>query len=171
MDGLAYWLFIAALYFLSSLMKRRQQKFARNKLEREDIDADDSDFIENKTSPAPESMDDFFDQLRNYGKEFLDFEEDDDHQYLSEDEEQIEQEVIIEEPSEEPSEEKSRAVFEDLSEEKLEPIHEEYRITKKQNQNMSLLVNSILSDNNKVKKAIILKEIFDKPRALRRSMR
>ena len=167
MDGLAYWLFIAALYFLSSLMKRRQQKFARNKLEREDIDADDSDFIENKTSPAPESMDDFFDQLRNYGKEFLDFEEDDDDQYPSEDEEQIEQEVIIEEPSED----KSRAVFEDLSEEKLEPIHEEYRITKKQNQNMSLLVNSILSDNNKVKKAIILKEIFDKPRALRRSMR
>ena len=167
MDGLAYWLFIAALYFLSSLMKRRQQKFARNKLEREDIDADDSDFNENKTSPAPESMDDFFDQLRNYGKEFLDFEEDDDDQYLSEDEEQIEQEVIIEEPSED----KSRAVFEDLSEEKLEPIHEEYRITKKQNQNMSLLVNSILSDNNKVKKAIILKEIFDKPRALRRSMR
>ena len=167
MDGLAYWLFIAALYFLSSLMKRRQQKFARNKLEREDIDADDTDFIENKTSPAPESMDDFFDQLRNYGKEFLDFEEDDDEQYLSEDEEQIEQEVIIEEPSED----KSRAVFEDLSEEKLEPIHEEYRITKKQNQNMSLLVNSILSDNNKVKKAIILKEIFDKPRALRRSMR
>jgi hypothetical protein len=167
MDGLAYWLFIAALYFLSSLMKRRQQKFARNKLEREDIDADDSDFIENKTSPSPESMDDFFDQLRNYGKEFLDFEEDDDDQYPSEDEEQIEQEVIIEEPSED----KSRAVFEDLSEEKLEPIHEEYRITKKQNQNMSLLVNSILSDNNKVKKAIILKEIFDKPRALRRSMR
>ena len=165
MDGLAYWLFIAALYFLSSLMKRRQQKFARNKLEREDIDADDSDFIENKTSP--ESMDDFFDQLRNYGKEFLDFEEEDDDQYPSEDEEQIEQEVIIEEPSED----KSRAVFEDLSEEKLEPIHEEYRITKKQNQNMSLLVNSILSDNNKVKKAIILKEIFDKPRALRRSMR
>ena len=167
MDGLAYWLFIAALYFLSSLMKRRQQKFARNKLEREDIDADDSDFIENKTSPAPESMDDFFDQLRNYGKEFVDFEEEDDDQHLSEDEEQIEQEVIIEEPSED----KSRAVFEDLSEEKLEPIHEEYRITKKQNQNMSLLVNSILSDNNKVKKAIILKEIFDKPRALRRSMR
>ena len=167
MDGLAYWLFIAALYFLSSLMKRRQQKFARNKLEREDINADDSDFIENKTSPSPESMDDFFDQLRNYGKEFLDFEEEDDDQYLSEDEEQIKQEVIIEEPSED----KSRAVFEDLSEEKLEPIHEEYRITKKQNQNMSLLVNSILSDNNKVKKAIILKEIFDKPRALRRSMR
>jgi len=166
MDGLAYWLFIAALYFLSSLMKRRQQKFARNKLEREDIDPDDSDFIDNKT--APESMDDFFDQLRNYGKEFLDFEEeDDDDQYPSEDEEKIDQEVIIEEPSED----KSRAVFEDLSEEKLEPIHQEYRITKKQNQNMSLLVNSILSDNNKVKKAIILKEIFDKPRALRRSMR
>lgn len=167
MDGLAYWLFIAALYFLSSLMKRRQQKFARNKLEREDIDADDSDFIDNKTSPSPESMDDFFDQLRNYGKEFLDFEEEDNDQYPSEDEEKIDQEVIIEEPSED----KSRAVFEDLSEEKLEPIHQEYRITKKQNQNMSLLVNSILSDNNKVKKAIILKEIFDKPRALRRLMR
>ena len=166
MDGLAYWLFIAALYFLSSLMKRRQQKFARNKLEREDIDPDDSDFIDNKT--APESMDDFFDQLRNYGKDFLDFEEEDyDDQYSSEDEEKIDHEVIIEEPTED----KSRAVFEDLSKEKLEPTHQEYRITKKQDQNISSLVNSILSDNNKVKKAIILKEIFDKPRALRRSMR
>jgi hypothetical protein len=28
-----------------------------------------------------------------------------------------------------------------------------------------------LNDNNKVKKAIILKEIFDKPRAIRRSIR
>ena len=31
--------------------------------------------------------------------------------------------------------------------------------------------NSLLEDNNKVKKAIILKEIFDKPRGLRRSIR
>ena len=45
MEGLAYWLFIAALYFLSTLMKKRQQKIARNKLDQEDAVSDNSDFI------------------------------------------------------------------------------------------------------------------------------
>ena len=62
-------------------------------------------------------------------------------------------------------------IFEDVSEDSPKPIHKEYRIKTTKNENISLLVNSILSDNNKVKKAIILKEIFDKPRAIRRSIR
>ena len=71
MEGLAYWLFIAVLYFLSSLMKRRQQNFARKKLDQEDIKYEQNDFVETDPDPEPETMDDFFDQLRNYGKEFL----------------------------------------------------------------------------------------------------
>ena len=67
MEGLAYWLFIAALYFLSSLMKKKQQKVARKRLDQEETASDNSDFIETE----PETMDDFFDQLKNYGKEFL----------------------------------------------------------------------------------------------------
>ncbi|MEE3196251.1 MAG: hypothetical protein VX260_04775 [Candidatus Neomarinimicrobiota bacterium] len=161
MEGLAYWLFIAALYFLSTLMKKRQQKIARNKLDQEDAVSDNSDFIKTE----PETMNDFFDQLKNYGKEFLDLDEVEDKEYVIQEEEYVDKEIDI------PSEEISRAVFDDLSEETMEPIHKEYRITKKQNQNISLVVNSLLNDNDKVKKAIILKEIFDKPRALRRLTR
>ena len=163
MEGLAYWLFIAVLYFLSSLMKRRQQKIARNKLDQEDTVSDNSDFIKTE----PETMNDFFDQLKNYGKEFLDLDEVEDKEYVIQEEEYVDKEIDIDIPSEEIS----RAVFDDLSEETMEPIHKEYRITKKQNQNISLVVNSLLNDNDKVKKAIILKEIFDKPRALRRLTR
>ena len=161
MEGLAYWLFIAALYFLSTLMKKRQQKIARNKLDQEDAVSDNSDFIKTE----PETMNDFFDQLKNYGKEFLDLDEVEDKEYVIQEEEYVDKEIDI------PSEEISRAVFDDLSEETMEPIHKEYRITNKQNQNISLVVNSLLNDNDKVKKAIILKEIFDKPRALRRLTR
>ena len=163
MEGLAYWLFIAVLYFLSSLLKRRQQKIARNKLDQEDTVSDNSDFIKTE----PETMNDFFDQLKNYGKEFLDLDEVEDKEYVIQEEEYVDKEIDIDIPSEEIS----RAVFDDLSEETMEPIHKEYRITKKQNQNISLVVNSLLNDNDKVKKAIILKEIFDKPRALRRLTR
>jgi hypothetical protein len=104
-------------------------------------------------------MDDFFDQLKNYGKEFLDLddvEEENEHYEIS-------KENINEEIETTPSE--------DISEYRPEPIHKEYRIKTKEKENISILVNSILNDNNKVKKAIILKEIFDKPRAIRRSIR
>ena len=164
MEGLAYWLFIAALYFLSSLMKKKQQPVARKRLDQEETASDNSDFIETE----PETMDDFFDQLKNYGKEFLVEDKSDvgDIGYdIEEEKEYVDSKIDIE------SKETSRAIFDDLSEETIEPIHKEYRIHSKQNQNISFLVSSLLEDNNKVKKAIILKEIFDKPRGLRRSIR
>ena len=164
MEGLAYWLFIAALYFLSFLMKKRKQKGARKRLDQEETASDNSDFIETE----PETMGDFFDQLKNYGKEFLVEDQSDvgDIRYdIEEEKEHVDSKIDIE------SKETSRAIFDDLSEEILEPIHKEYRIHNKQNQNISFLVSSLLEDNNKVKKAIILKEIFDKPRGLRRSIR
>jgi len=163
MEGIAYWLFIAALYFLSSLMKKRQQKVARNKLDFEDTVSENSDFKENE----PETMNDFFDQLKSYGKEFLDVEdlEEESKEY------EIQEDDINKEIETTPSEEISRAVFDDVSEDSLKPIHKEYRIKTKENESIAFLVNSILNDNNKVKKAIILKEIFDKPRALRRLIR
>ena len=113
-------------------------------------------------------MDDFFDQLRNYGKEFL--ESDDD--MVEEEVEIQEKEYIDPEITVEPAkEETSRAVFGDLSKNSPEPVHPEYIIKQKHTLNTSELVSSLLNDDNKVKKAIILKEIFDKPRALRRAIR
>ena len=166
MEGLAYWLFIAVLYFLSSLMKRRQQNFARKKLDEEDVQFEQDDFVETDTDP--ETMDDFFDQLRNYGKGFL--ESDDDK---AEDEVEIqEKEYIDPEVTVEPAkEETSRAVFGDLSKNSPEPVHKEYIIKQRHTLKTSELVSSLLNDDNKVKKAIILKEIFDKPRSLRRAIR
>ena len=166
MEGLAYWLFIAVLYFLSSLMKRRQQNFARKQLDEEDLQFEQDDFVETDTDP--ETMDDFFDQLRNYGKGFL---ESDDNKAEEEVEVQ-EKEYIDPEITVEPAkEETSRAIFGDLSKNSPEPVHPEYLIKQKHTLNTSELVSSLLNDDNKVKKAIILKEIFDKPRALRRAIR
>ena len=166
MEGLAYWLFIAVLYFLSSLMKRRQQNFARKQLDEEDVQFEQDDFVETDTDP--ETMDDFFDQLRNYGKGFL---ESDDNKAEEEVEVQ-EKEYIDPEITVEPAkEETSRAIFGDLSKNSPEPVHPEYLIKQKHTLNTSELVSSLLNDDNKVKKAIILKEIFDKPRALRRAVR
>ena len=166
MEGLAYWLFIAVLYFLSSLMKRRQQNFARKKLDEEDVQFEQDDFVETDTDP--ETMDDFFDQLRNYGKGFL--ESDDDK---AEDEVEIQEKEYIdpEVTVESAKEETSRAVFGDLSKNSPEPVHKEYIIKQKHTLKTSELVSSLLNDDNKVKKAIILKEIFDKPRSLRRAIR
>ena len=166
MEGLAYWLFIAVLYFLSSLMKRRQQNFARKKLDEEDVQFEQDDFVETDTNNEPETMDDFFDQLRNYGKEFLVSDDDAVDEEIQE-KEYIEPEITVESPKEETS----RAIFGDISKNSPEPVHPEYIIKQKHTLNTSELVSSLLNDDNKIKKAIILKEIFDKPRALRRAIR
>ena len=166
MEGLAYWLFIAVLYFLSSLMKRRQQNFARKKLDEEDVQFEQDDFVETDTNNEPETMDDFFDQLRNYGKEFLVSDDDAVDEEIQE-KEYIEPEITVESPKEETS----RAIFGDISKNSPEPVHPEYIIKQHHTLNTSELVRSLLNDDNKIKKAIILKEIFDKPRALRRAIR
>ena len=166
MEGLAYWLFIAVLYFLSSLMKRIQQNFARKKLDEEDVQFEQDNFVETDTNNEPETMDDFFDQLRNYGKEFLVSDDDAVDEEIQE-KEYIEPEITVESPKEETS----RAIFGDISKNSPEPVHPEYIIKQKHTLNTSELVSSLLNDDNKVKKAIILKEIFDKPRALRRAIR
>ena len=166
MEGLAYWLFIAVLYFLSSLMKKRQQNFARKKLDEEDVQFEQDDFVETDTDP--ETMDDFFDQLRNYGKGFLESDDDkDDEEVEIQEKEYIDPEVTVESAKEETS----RAVFGDLSKNSPEPVHKEYIIKQRHTLKTSELVSSLLNDDNKVKKAIILKEIFDKPRSLRRAIR
>jgi len=65
------------------------------------------------------------------------------------------------------SDENSHVVFEDLSEPEPEPIHEVYQYWKKQKVKMSAF-NLSFNSINDLKRAIVLKEILDKPRALRR---
>ena len=78
-----------------------------------------------------------------------------------------EQPEIIDEP--EPVE-SSRAIFQDLSGAAPEPIHKEYLIKKKVF-SFNQFIDPLLKDIDRLKLAIILKEVLDKPRALKRSIR
>ena len=68
MEGIGYWLFLAALYFLMSLMKKRQQKTARRML-----DEDDS-VQESDQQPGPfqsETLQELFNEIRILVRIFL----------------------------------------------------------------------------------------------------
>ena len=64
----------------------------------------------------------------------------------------------------------SRAIFEDFSEEYPEHIHKKYPIRKKVSPT-GQFISPLLKDVDRLKQAIILKEVLDKPRALKRSIR
>ena len=64
----------------------------------------------------------------------------------------------------------SRAIFEDFSEEYPEHIHKKYPIRKKVSPT-GHFISPLLKDVDRLKQAIILKEVLDKPRALKRSIR
>ena len=68
MEGIGYWLFLAALYFLMSLMKKRQQKSARRML-----DKDDS--IQESDQPSgpfqTETLQELFSEIKNFGQDIL----------------------------------------------------------------------------------------------------
>jgi len=165
MEGIGYWLFLAALYFLSSLMKKRQQKSARRRLEQDEL-IPESD----RRSPPfqSETLQELFSEIKNFGQDIAeeDVDENDDYEFEEPNE--------IEEPPEiidytEPIE-SSRAIFEDLSEEDLEPIHKEYLI-KKKGFHVGHFLSPLINDVDKLKQSIILKEVLDKPRALKRYIR
>ncbi len=164
MEGIGYWLFLAALYFLSSLMKKRQQKSARRRLEQDEL-VPESD---RKTPPfQSETLQELFSEIKNFGQDLADEDVDENEDYEFEDYEFEDSPEIID--STEPVE-SSRAIFEDLSEEDPEPIHEEYLIKKKGSQ-VGHFLSPLINDIDKLKQSIILKEVLDKPRALKRYIR
>ena len=165
MEGIGYWLFLAALYFLLSLMKKRKQKSARHMLD-EDESVQESD---QQSGPfQSETLKELFNEIKNFGQDILEPGADEIADYEFEEPTDIEEQPeIIDEP--EPVE-SSRAIFQDLSGAAPEPIHKEYLIKKKVF-SFNQFIDPLLKDIDRLKLAIILKEVLDKPRALKRSIR
>ena len=165
MEGIGYWLFLAALYFLMSLMKKRQQKSARRMLD------EDESVQESDQQPGPfqsETLQELFNEIKNFGQDILEPGADEiaDYEFeeLTDTEEQPE---IIDEL--EPVQTVS-AITKDFSEEYPEHIHKKYPIRKKESL-PGHFIRPLLKDADTFKQAIILKEVLGKPRALKRSIR
>jgi hypothetical protein len=165
MEGKGYWLFLAALYFLMSLMKKRKQKSARRMLD-EDESIQESD---QQSGPfQSETLQGLFNEIKNFGQDILEPGTDEIADYeFEEPRDTDEQPEIIDES--EPVQ-TARAIFEDFSEEYPEHIHKKYRIRKKVSKT-GHFISPLLKDIDRFKQAIILKEVLDKPRALKRSIR
>ena len=165
MEGIGYWLFLAALYFIMSLMKKRQQKSARRILDQ------DESVPESDQQPGPfqsETLQDLFNEIKNFGQDILEpgADEIDDYEF----EEPIDTEEQPEIIDESEPVQTSRAISEDFSEEYPEHIHKKYPVKKKVSET-GHFISPLLKDSNTIKQAIILKEILDKPRALKRFIR
>ena len=165
MEGIGYWLFLAALYFIMSLMKKRQQKSARRILDQ------DESVPESDQQPGPfqsETLQDLFNEIKNFGQDILEpgADEIDDYEF----EEPIDTEEQPEIIDESEPVQTSRAIFKDFSEEYPEHIHKKYPVKKKVSAT-GHFISPLLKDSNTIKQAIILKEILDKPRALKRFIR
>ena len=165
MEGIGYWLFLAALYFIMSLMKKRQQKSARRILDQ------DESVPESDQQPGPfqsETLQDLFNEIKNFGQDILEpgANEIDDYEF----EEPIDTEEQPEIIDKSEPVQTSRAISEDFSEEYPEHIHKKYPVKKKVSAT-GHFISPLLKDSNTIKQAIILKEILDKPRALKRFIR
>ena len=155
MDSLGYWLFLLILYMLSFMMKKRKQKAARQKLEGDEENGwQTTDFVK-------EIFADFVDK----GEEELD------EAVFTELEEELEEELGKPEFHEPPQDiplEESHLPKKDLS------IIDEHRTigTIAHREIKKVIFRSIFFQNQgDVRMAMIYKEIMDKPRALRRSIR
>lgn len=165
MEGFGYWFFLAALYLLSALFKKRQQKAARRKLENEketEKDWTPPDFLQNVFSEFKEQRDNMFPEKA---------ESPDLSDGLSEDLEEYAEASIEEE--DDPAEEEiissaqqrsDKSLRETLSEK--QQFFTDYQIQKKENEYHQMFQNP-----DQVRQAIVLKEILGKPRALNRGIR
>jgi len=165
MEGIGYWLFLAALYFLLSLMKKRKQKTARRMLD-EDESVQGSD---QQSGPfQSETLQELFKEIKNFGQDILEPGADEIADYEFEEPTDTDEQPEIIDESE--AVQTARAIFEDFSEEYPEHIHKKYPIRKKVSPT-GHFISLLLKDVDRLKQAIILKEVLDKPRALKRSIR
>ena len=158
MDGLGYWIFLAVMYLLSAFMKKRQQQ---------ETDVEDSD-TQPKKNPNPfqaEFLQNLFGDMKDIVLE----------PELENDEEiaDFELEEIGLEQSSEPNpnpvhEEQDHVVFEDLS--NLDAVHKKLQFWNETDKRKQSFRPQFINMDD-VKRAIVLKEILDKPRALRKRIR
>ena len=162
MEGLGYWFFLAVIYLLSAFLKKRKQQAARQKGEQEKLG---SQTQESQNPFKSDFLKDIFGDIKEFGQEHdVEIQE----EYF--DNKELDEKQISMAKEDQTSKEHDHVVFEDLSNPEPEPIHKEYQFWKKDPVKKHKFDLSFDS-NDELKRAIIMKEILDKPRAQRRSIR
>ena len=162
MEGLGYWFFLAVIYLLSAFLKTRKQQAARQKGEQEKLG---SQTQESQNPFKSDFLKDIFGDIKEFGQEHdVEIQE----EYF--DNKELDEKQISMAKEDQTSKEHDHVVFEDLSNPEPEPIHKEYEYWKKDPVKKHKFDLSFDS-NDELKRAIIMKEILDKPRAQRRSIR
>ena len=162
MEGLGYWFFLAVIYLLSAFLKKRKQQAARQQGEQEKLG---SQTQESQNPFKSDFLKDIFGDIKEFGQEHdVEIQE----EYF--DNKELDEKQISMAKEDQTSKEHDHVVFEDLSNPEPEPIHKEYQYWKKppvKKHPFDLSFDSY----DELKRAIIMKEILDKPRAQRRSIR
>ena len=166
MDGIGYWLIIAVLYLLSAFMKKRKQQAARRELEQEDSVPDSE---QKQTLFQAKFLQDLFGDMKNMAdRSGLVSEQEKDDFIIPEADESIEYEQELFDKDLEPEPiEPGETVFKDISEQAPELLKIDWEGITITHHHLS----PILRDRHHLKRAIVLKEILDKPRAMRRAIR
>ena len=166
MEGIGYWLIIAVLYLLSAFMKKRKQQAARRELEQEDSVPDSE---QKQTLFQAKFLQDLFGDMKNMAERSgLVLEQEKDDIIIPEADESIEYEQELFDKDLEPEPiEPSETVFKDISEQAPELLKIDWEGITITHHHLS----PILRDRHHLKRAIVLKEILDKPRAMRRAIR
>lgn len=162
MDGLGYWLFLAVMYLLSAFLKKRKQQATRQQGEQEKLGSQPQ---ESQNPFKSDFLKDLFGDIKEFGEE-LDVEIQE--EYF--DNKELDEKKISMVKEDQTAKEDDLVVFEDLSNPELEPIQKEYQYWKTppvKKYQFDLSFDSY----DELKRAIIMKEILDKPRAQRRSIR
>jgi len=162
MEGLGYWFFLAGMYLLSAFLKKRKRQAARQQGEQEKLG---SQTQESQNPFKSDFLKDIFGDIKEFGQEHdVEIQE----EYF--DNKELDEKQISMAKEDQTSKEHDHVVFEDLSNPEPEPIHKEYQFWKKdpvKKHQFDLSFDSY----DELKRAIIMKEILDKPRAQRRSIR
>ncbi|NOZ03605.1 MAG: hypothetical protein GXO92_03230 [FCB group bacterium] len=164
MEGIGYWLFLLVLYLLSMLMKKRQREAARSRLEKGESAGE-------KIKKPVRS--DFLKELFGEELPFVD-------EYVQAEKEPLDIETLSTEPESsvpdiEPVRETITVDYRPVPKKKIDMItHRRYMDVKPRTYGrhpFAGILKSFVNSPDHLKQAIVLKEILDKPRALRRAIR
>ena len=150
MEGLSYWIFLAAMYLLSAFMKKRQQQVTSSSKENK------SKVFQNKF------FEDLFQDLKEVGVEPEDpileqFEDSSPDKIVVEEEKNILDEELISIPEKETST-------------NLESFSKPDNLVSPKKSKKKLVFSKLFNNIDDLKQGIIMKEILDKPRAIRRNI-
>ncbi|NOZ73758.1 MAG: hypothetical protein GXO90_00010 [FCB group bacterium] len=164
MEGIGYWVFLLVLYLLSGLLKKKRRTEARRRLENEDEPRQ----TQPESAGQPEWLKNIFQDLSGLKDEIQPLVEQD----IQEDEPlpYVEPETVPEEEMEEDYSDVSEFVM-DMRDSGMptEPDHHDDSILEQPVTKQGFLV--LLHNKSGLRNAILLKEVLDKPRALRPSIR